>query len=267
MLLKRFVTYLYEYNNGRKEKNTGFIRVDIREDKVNMEVCVRNSIRSTEEGKVYVLVNQDGVVGIEIGTINIRGGQCRQRMSVEKNQILGSNYTWNDVTGIVIDFDKDGYLASCWNDECAEIIGHGTFSVFEKEDLSLQSNQLQECEQEKMSRTFVYKKIDVMQIRELPSSNWHLGNNSFLKHGVFNYGFLFLKKEIQEDGALLWLGVPGFFEKPEMLMALLFGFTEFDPIPKTVVDLEMNKESELYAKENQEPKTGTFGAWFVLLDK
>ena len=284
--MKRFVTYLYEYNNGRKAKNTGFIRVDVRGAKVDMEVCVRNGIRSTEKGKVFVLVSQEHVMGIEVGTIHIQGGQCKQRLSIEKNHILDSNYTLNDVVGIAIDFDKDGYLASCWKDECAETIGKGTFSIFKKEemdmkaemveeivlpiaeDLPLQSNKIQECDQEKQSRLFVYKKIDATQIRELPSSNWHLGNNSFLKHGAFNYGFLFLKKEIHEDRETLWLGVPGYFEKPEMLMAVWFGFPEFEPIPKSIADMEMNIEQTADINEkNQEPKTGIFGGWFVLLDK
>ena len=284
--MKRFITYLYEYNNGRKVKNAGFIRVDIRGELVNIEVCVRNHIRTIAKGKLYALVEGEKVLGIELGEIPLQGGVCNKRLTIAKNHISDSPYVLDSVVGMAIDFNKEGYLASCWNDAFAEVIGNGTFSVFKKEEVDmkaemveeivlpvveeipLQSSQIQECDKENCSRTFVYKKIDISKIRELPSANWHLDNNSFLKHGVFNYGFLFLKKEIRKDGETLWLGVPGYFEKPELLMAVLFGFPEFEPVPKSVVNMEMNMEYATDINEkNQEPKTGIFGGWFVLLDE
>ena len=49
------------------------------------------------------------------------------------------------------------------------------------------------------------------------------------------------------------MGVPGVYEGPEKMMAMMFGFSEF--------------EAQERDKENQEPKEGTFGAWFMTLEK
>ena len=119
-----------------------------------------------------------------------------------------------------------------------------------------------------INHAVLYQKIAMEQIRELPSSNWYLADNSFLKHGVYNYGYLFLKKEMDGENEKMWLGVPGYYEKQEMLMAMLFGFPEFEPVPKTIVDLPMNVEKSIpNIEKNQEPKLGVFGGWFVLLNK
>ena len=304
--MKRFITYLYEYNQGHKEKNTGFIRVDIRGELANLEICVRNYIRTTQVGCVYGLVEskerreEKKLVGLELCEIVVQKGQCDKMISLEKNTLVNTPYTIHDVVGIAICFEEGGYLASCWKDMWTEEIASAAFDKDKKEDIEVtyieskdelenleiskekidevkitsnesevEVNHWEENEIEAVqSKYTIYKKIEPHQIRELKSSNWHLGNNSFLLHGAVNYGFLFLKKEVNEEGEKLWLGVPGYYEKQEMLMAVLFGFLEFEPIPKVAVDMEMNKESRLpNIEKNQEPKTGLFGGWFVLLDE
>ena len=288
--MKRFITYLYEYDHGNKTKNVGFIRVDIRETIVNIEVCIKNFIREAEEGKIYVLIPKATFTGIELGKINLRAGQYNKKFSFDKNDLADSGNTIHDVVGMAVCFDNNEYLASCWKDECAEEIANGKFSVYkeetdgvclEKEVIDCKEQVIgedikiiQECslpqgkELKEKKNSLTYKKIELNQIRDLPSSNWHLCNNSFLLHGVVNYGYIFLKKEIDGEKERLWLGVPGYYEKPELFMALLFGFTEFKAVPKTVVDMELNKESKEHNIEtNQEPKTGIFGGWFVPLSQ
>lgn len=292
--MKRFITYLYEYNEGHKEKNAGFVRVDIRGELANLEVCVRNYIRTIQTGFVYgLVVNKEDnkhLISLKLCEVVVQKGQCDKKISLIKNDIAETNYRIEDVVGIAICFEEDGYLASCWKDEWSDEISRGLFDRNQKENIEeLHANAQEEVKKLKIDncevieaqatfseseieatqkRYFTYKKIEPNQIRELKSSNWHLGNNSFLLHGVVNYGFLFLKKEVNEDGEKLWLGVPGYYEKQEMLMAVLFGFIEFEPIPKVVVDMEMNVEKEVHnIEKNQEPKMGLFGGWFVLLDK
>jgi len=290
LTLKRFITYLYEYKQGRKTKNAGFARVDIRDDVVNIEVCLKNTFRADKGGYIYGLVHKQECIGINFGEIVFKNGECCNRFSFPKNHIANSPYSISDMIGMAISFRSGLYLASCWKDEWAEEIGSGEFSVLQgeedteeetveevveknvqpmMEELPLQTNQIQQEKNENPTSTIAYKKIEVGQIRELPSANWHLDNNSFLRHGVSNYGFLFIKKEIREDEEVVWLGVPGYFEKPEMLMALLFGFPIFEPIPKSVVNMDMNVETNIaYENEkNQQPKNGLFGGWFVKLEE
>jgi hypothetical protein len=73
-----------------------------------------------------------------------------------------------------------------------------------------------------------YKHIEITDIRQLPKRNWYLCNNSFLVHGFFNYHYLVLKTVEQGGQVQRFLGVPGIYEQPERMMALMFGFPEFE---------------------------------------
>lgn len=70
-------------------------------------------------------------------------------------------------------------------------------------------------------------KIDVKDIRSLPKRNWYLGNNSFLLHGFFNYHYLILGREMEGGKERWYLGIPGFYQQQERVMATIFGFPEF----------------------------------------
>lgn len=70
-------------------------------------------------------------------------------------------------------------------------------------------------------------KIDVKDIRRLPKRNWYLGNNSFLLHGFFNYHYLIVGREMDGKKERWYLGIPGFYQQQERVMATIFGFPEF----------------------------------------
>lgn len=282
--MKRFVAYLYEYTQGQKMQNTGFIRVDVRGNRIGLDVCVQNHIRTTSQGKLYGLVWNDGIMGVALGEVEITEGYSDRRIVLEDAKLGNSGYVFEDMIGIALCFKNEGYLASCWSDAWAEEIAKGIQHFWKPLQPEVQAAEvLSECEQSKednalcredpkgcepLATTCIYKKIPVEQIAELPKRNGHLFHNSFLMHGVFNYGYLFLKKEDDTEKERLWLGVPGYFEKPEMLMAVMFGFSEFGAIPKSVVDMKMGIESEPYhIEKNQEPKVGIFGGWFLLLEE
>ncbi|MDD6633567.1 MAG: DUF6128 domain-containing protein [Lachnobacterium sp.] len=84
-------------------------------------------------------------------------------------------------------------------------------------------------------------KIDLADIRRLFPTKQYYANNSFVIHGFMNYSHLIVKTEDNKK----YLGVPGIYEKPEEMMAKLFGFTEF-------VDEKTHSESQT---------EGAFGYW------
>jgi len=267
--LKRFITYLYQYEQGEKTINVGFIRVDIRDSQANMEVCVRNLSRFYEIGKIYALVNSHGLLGIELGEMKILNGQGNTRIIVDAEDIRESGYAIDDVLGIGIDFENKGYAASCWKDEYSDVIGKGEISIRPWIPPQLKKLEPEVVENEPLPASITsYRKIELNQIHNLSSKNWYLCNNSFLIHGFWNYGYLVLKKEVEENKEKVSLGIPGIFEKPEMVMAVLFGFPDFEALPEEIKEIEMNVEREFSnIKKNQEPKSGTFGCWYVSLQE
>jgi hypothetical protein len=73
-----------------------------------------------------------------------------------------------------------------------------------------------------------YEHIEITDIRRLPLPNRHLCNNSFLVHGFFNYHYLVLKSVEDAGQTKRFLGVPGIYEQRERMMAMLYGFPEFE---------------------------------------
>lgn len=105
----------------------------------------------------------------------------------------------------------------------------------ESGNLSQLENTASQCPQ------YQIDKIDLADIRRLFPTKQYYANNSFVIHGFMNYSHLIVKTEDNKK----YLGVPGIYEKPEEMMAKLFGFTEF-------VDEKTHSESQT---------EGAFGYW------
>ena len=295
--MKRFVTYLYECERGNKVKNVGFIRVKVKEQETQMEVYIRNFLRGNDSGTIYVFIHKEELRSVELGEIQISNGQCDRYLVLSNENIMGSGCKIDDIEGIGIRMESGAYIVSCWRDGYEEEMIRGEFGVSKDEKKMLKSEvadiverQRKDFVPEEMDVSLIqqkeyltaaeelvldetnaheemksyevakYEKIDLSQIRDLPSPNWHLGTNSFLLHGFWNYGYLVLKKEVEGDEETLSLGVPGIFEKPEAVMAIVFGFPEFEEIAQ-----EQAEKKPI--EKDTEPKTGAFGGWFVKLKK
>ena len=300
--MKRFITYLYEYENGQKIKNTGFVRVEERKGRVILQISVRNFIRSHEKGKIYLYIRGNELRGIPMGELVVLNNQTDISVEFESNNICNTEVRLEQVIGIAIVFPKNGYMASCWNDDYAEAIAGGQLRVWERNEIELHrtdTNVLQEVEtgekeeivqhkemkeqeveleQMERNRTYdltTYQKMELNAIKNLPSPNWYLCNNRFLVHGFFNYGYLVLKKTTEADVEKLYLGVPGIYEKPEVVMATMFGFEEFQALPQEASKAKMEEvitvsdnplcfsPMKKMPQKEKEPKMGTFGCWLI----
>ena len=231
-------------------------------------------MREKDAGKLFLLIYEGQLIGTEIGKVKITNGQCDNVIQISTTNINGAGFSLQDIEGVGICFDSEVYIASCWKDKYAEEIVRGEYTTNKsleekniiKEEQSLvaaeEKNELLENFQQEEyisddENGISYEKIDLSQIRDLPSPNWHLATNSFLVHGFWNYGYLVLKKELEENKKKLSLGVPGIYERPEAVMAVLFGFPNFEAVSQNVIEVQKEK--------NQETKDGTFGCWFVNL--
>ena len=135
--MRRFITYLYEYDRGNRGKNCGFVRVDVREREVQMEVNMRNCLRCGEKGTIYILVkNQDEILGIEMATLPIINGKGERTISFETKNIKESGYRFEQIIGIAIRCENGGYLASNWRDEEYEALTWGNFSMIYPKEMT-----------------------------------------------------------------------------------------------------------------------------------
>ena len=149
------------------------------------------------------------------------------------------------------------------------------FDSIRPEPLSQQSTEAQA--EEKLCPP-TYKRIAITDIRSFPAQNWHLCSNSFLVHGFFCYHYLILKTVNAPDGTQIYLGVPGIYASQERMMALLFGFNDFEvdtdhitqvdcsPTEKAQTDSNHDPSLSDAATDTLQPSEGTFGYWLCQLE-
>ena len=92
MGMRRFVTYLYECANGNKLKNVGFIRVNVKDEKVRMEVFIRNLLRGKDIGKLYVLAYKKKLLGNRTTLVSTKVFTNKVEAMTYQNNNTGDGY-------------------------------------------------------------------------------------------------------------------------------------------------------------------------------
>ena len=361
-MMKRFITYLFTYENGIKGKNIGFIRTDQRDDTIDMEIHVQGMGRYQGPAQVYLLVKGDGLQGIPIGEFSLGQGRGTARIRIQKDSFGENAFDDADIVGVGVRFGGQYYAASSWKDAIEDGFTTGAFQVWQPEqpsessrpvippeptqeqppentrpvtppeptpeqppentrpvtppepDVTEEPSQVQSefvrlaterlqaeraesgerdqpaasekpaaprqpaapsqeaptpqpAEEPMQQQSCVSKgtsprqprRIDLSDIRKLPKRNWYLCNNSFLIHGFFNYHYLIVWECEERGEKRTYLGVPGIYERPERMMALLFGFPDFR-LETDVMDEKCPQHSP------KEEPIGKFGYWLCPLE-
>ena len=72
---QRFIAYVYEYRNGKKANNCGFLKVEIQDHACTVEIHLRvKGMISKENCKIYGFQRKDGLLG------SILMGNCETRL-------------------------------------------------------------------------------------------------------------------------------------------------------------------------------------------
>lgn len=333
--MKRFVTYLYEYDRTIRGRNVGFIRNDIRNDRGLMDIHIRGLERIKEKAPIYLIVRDGECVGIPAGEIVISQGIGNAFLELPGNHIGKTNYNSGDIQAVIVRYGNGKMLLGSYVQHPASDLLSGTFTKWEasaipespepdpnatrgenddsdstrpvsevtrgqnndsgsirpvseiprgqnddfdsiRPDALRQQGTAAPTEEKLCPPT--YKRIAITDIRSLPSRNWHLCNNSFLVHGFFCYHYLVLKTVNAPDGTQIYLGVPGIYASQERMMALLFGFNDFEvdtdhitqvdcsPTEKAQTDLNHDPSLSDAVADTLQPSEGTFGYWLCQLE-
>lgn len=234
--MKRYITYMYLYEKAtsgemQKVKNVGFIRLDVYDEVFKMEIHIKNLGRYKGKANVYMLLNSDGLKRVKISDIEIINGAAAIRLESDIHRVFDCEYSFEQVIGVRIEPLDDYFIASCWKEDETELILRPAADI-EQKIIPLPEPEefiesVKETEKAEAAEGLEFSRIDISEIKKLPKKNWYLSNNSFLLHGYFNYHYLVIH-EITKDGKTTkYIGVPGIYEEPERMMALLFGFTDY----------------------------------------
>lgn len=338
--MKRFVTYLYEYDRTIRGRNVGFIRNDIRNDCCRMEIHIRGLERIKEKAPIFIIVRASECIGIPAGEVVISQGVGNACLELRGNRIGKTDYSVNNIQAVIVRYNGGKMLMGCYVQHPAGDLLSGTFTKWEAQatpasptpdpdaargvdsnsgdlypnsridlgtendsadlypknpnnlgtennsgDLYPYANNSQGTEakaeeicptSEEAAQSPIYKRIAITDIRSLPSRNWHLCNNSFLVHGFFCYHYLILKTINAPDGAKMHLGVPGIYASQERMMALLFGFNDFEIATDNMMgksdtsDIKYSSaaqnDSGDKTNSDSQPSAGDFGYWLCPLE-
>lgn len=316
--MKRFVTYLYEYDRTIRGRNVGFIRNDIRNDRCLMDIHIRGLERIKEKAPIYLIVRDGECVGIPAGEIVISQGIGNAFLELPGNHIGKTNYNSGDIQAVIVRYGNGKMLLGSYVQHPASDLLSGTFTKWEAQAIpespepdpnatrgenddsgsirpvsevqrgqnddsgsirpDALSQQSTEAHAEEKLCPPTYKRIAITDIRSFPAQNWHLCSNSFLVHGFFCYHYLVLKTVNAPDGTQIYLGVPGIYASQERMMALLFGFNDFEvdtdhitqvdcsPTEKPQTDSNHDPSLSDAAADTLQPSEGTFGYWLCQLE-
>lgn len=113
---KRFIMYLFQYENGSKEANCGFAKVECRQNKGRMQLHINEEIRREDVCRVYFFVKGEQELPCiflgELATETVDAG-----FVFDCKRTGGSIYGFEEIRGLVIPLAAGKLIASQWDDE------------------------------------------------------------------------------------------------------------------------------------------------------
>lgn len=113
---RRFVAYVYRYQNGRKGDNCGFVKVEARNGLCTFYLRMQG-IRAPGTAQVFVFVrNADGEDFIPVGPVEVKDGLLHQRLDTDRLHMGGSGYTLEQCNGLLCVGENMEYYGTVWDD-------------------------------------------------------------------------------------------------------------------------------------------------------
>lgn len=115
---QRFVTYINLYEENSKIKSVGFAKIESRAKACDMEIHMRGTGYTGIACPVYLFVREnDRMLGISIGKIQLTGGSGDSRFSLDGENIGGSGYGLGKICGFLIFVTDKIMFASQWDEK------------------------------------------------------------------------------------------------------------------------------------------------------
>ena len=273
--MRRFIRYLYEYEQEKKMRNVGFVKVEQDVDQCVIHVHGKGfQMEENAQGlRAYLFWNtEDKCIGIPQGVTEVPGPAVNWQLCYTPENV-GKKENYDLVNGIILKDVNGHWYAAVWNDdvvnvcrmemwkmeedsvqgeetECKKGLAQDEEPECKKETLQDEESESGKLEDDLEKEACLGGKVRKIQRKDmvcLPRCEWRHANNSFLIHGYYNYHHLILT--VRDDR--LKLGVPGVYHPQEEKAAESFGFPEF--IPAEELDLKLTDE-----EKNDREK---FGYW------
>lgn len=286
---RRMVSYIYSYDEGIKNKNVGFVRIDSRNGQCKILVNVKdvNPDRDGDQQVYFIRREEDRLIGLNLGNFRTRNGTGEFREIVNADNIKDSGFGLSSIGGVFIrssgDFKK--VFASGWDDETLKVDNFVLNEyIVKEEEAEIHVSTIAKIEENNEENVEVEKEqeIQVTTVIEKKKSLWEQLCDSYVKIKAFEDepNIVCLKinlKDIEKLSKKNWPLVNnsfllhGYYSYRYLILAKLDPMQEneyiigipgiFHPNEKFVASMFGFEYFKLAKKS--EIMTGQFGYWFT----
>lgn len=112
---ERMICYLYEYQDGHKGANVGYVKLEKRGEQCRVLIQMRRADLATLPQATLFQQENTGVLLIPIGTMRDNNGSMKGQYEGNVDNLAGTGLSLDDVHGVLVYVEEGHYFASTWN--------------------------------------------------------------------------------------------------------------------------------------------------------
>lgn len=114
---ERIVSYIHQYQEGRKGENVGYAKIERRGESCRIQVQMRNSYIS-KSPQIYLFKQLDRTIRtVQAGEATIKGNEIYYKGNTEVGDLFGSKLPLEDIDGLLIYVNRHFYFATSWKND------------------------------------------------------------------------------------------------------------------------------------------------------
>ncbi len=115
---RRFVSYVYQYENGKKAGNRGFIKVEARGNTCSMQIALKGICRDGNGScRVYGFKREEGLLkGSLLAECPVRTGIVQEQLGFLRNEMGDARYSLHELNGVIFRGDDETMYGTQWDD-------------------------------------------------------------------------------------------------------------------------------------------------------
>ena len=115
---KRFVSYMFRYENGIKKDNAGYARIENYDEECRIQIHIKDVIKREQKASVYLFYREnDRIQGIFMREMTISEGVGTCKITTGNKNIGGSNCSFENIGGIIVYMTGNRFWGTEWDDK------------------------------------------------------------------------------------------------------------------------------------------------------
>lgn len=139
--MKRFVTYIYAYEEEKKGSNVGFARIEIRGQDARIEIHLRGVYAASAACRVYLFQREaaggkeaTGVTGVLVGEMKLTNGSGDGAVVLKGGRVGASPYGITEMEGLFFVIGEERILMSRWREGAPFKVGLSGFREWQPDE-------------------------------------------------------------------------------------------------------------------------------------